>query len=150
VFSYLNAIDVLAIAEVCKPFYERVGAIFGKPGGGPSMPSPLSSPLSSSPPSQTGVLPPSKASEAAKSVLDDMPITEKVASSIASKLTSTEMKGIIALTEKLRKLEAVLIQMQAENEDVRARLQVRAIGTRCHGNMVCVERSKTVIFMWWL
>ena len=72
----------------------------------------------------TTSIPPSKASAAAKSVLDDMPITDKLATSIASKLSGAELKGIIGMTEKLRKLEAVLMQMQTENEDVRARWQV--------------------------
>lgn len=132
-FSYLTAVDVLAVAEVCKPFYERVGIIFGKPTSSPSTTTTgagRGSSLSGSPTPSTmmangGGMPPSKASAAAKSILDDMPITDKIASSIASKLTSAEMKGIISLTEKLRKLEGVLIQMQAENEDIRARLQVK-------------------------
>jgi hypothetical protein len=136
VFSYLEAKDVLAMAEVCKSFYDRVGAIFGKPGAGGSSSNDSSSGglgMSASGARAGGVeagagdsgpLPPSRASAAAKAVLDESPITEKVATSIASKLTSSEMKGIIGLTEKLKKLEAVVLQMQAENEDLRARLQV--------------------------
>lgn len=137
-FSYLNAVDVLATAEVCKSFYERVGAIFGKPGTG-GMGSSSSTATNTGLGASTsgsragaidgggadaGPLPPSRASATAKAVLDESPITEKVATSIASKLTSAEMKGIIGLTEKLKKLEAVVLQMQAENEDLRARLQV--------------------------
>lgn len=124
------------MAEVCKSFYDRVGAIFGKPGAGGSSSNDSSSGglgMSASGSRAGGVeagagdsgpLPPSRASAAAKAVLDESPITEKVATSIASKLTSSEMKGIIGLTEKLKKLEAVVLQMQAENEDLRARLQV--------------------------
>lgn len=137
VFSYLNAVDVLATAEVCRAFYDRVGAIFGKPGtASPPPTTPSASSASGagsggaggSSPSPDAPLPSSRASAAAKAVLDESPITDKVATSIASKLTSAEMKGIIGLTEKLKKLEAVVLQMQAENEDLRARLQVRAVG----------------------
>lgn len=189
VLSFLNTPDVLSSAEVCRPFYDRIGHIFGddKPsslppaataeaaaptstgpqpppfqqqsqsaaasrastptsffksyssllggaggggvGGGSSWSSLIaSSPLTSSSSSTSNagpsfIPPPSKASAAAKSVLGDVPITEKIATSMASKLSGAELKSIIAMTEKTKKLEAILLQFQAENEDVRERLQ---------------------------
>ena len=43
--------------------------------------------------------------------------------SMASKLTSAELKGILAFTERVKKMEALVVQFQVENENVRARLE---------------------------
>jgi hypothetical protein len=135
---------VLATAEVCRPFYDRVGLIFGKPssgvGGSSTTTGPSTAPPTPQPQAPGGeAAPRSRASSAARAILEDKapPLSDKLASSIASKLTGPELKGIIAMTEKLRRVEAVLAQLQAENEDVRARLQVG--GCVCFGvEYVCV------------
>lgn len=43
---------------------------------------------------------------------------------LSKRLTTAEMKGIIILTERGRKLEARASSLQAEKEDLYARLQV--------------------------
>lgn len=178
VFSYLSAPDVLATAEVCKPFYDRVGVIFGhqheegeaeaEAGGGtpPATTATASSTTSTTPTATTTTKPstpssflqnysnlllggaaadvlssslssllppPSSAAATARSLLGGGSaggggdgsgnITEKVAASMASKLTGPELKSILAMTERVKKMEALVVQFQAENEDARARLQ---------------------------
>jgi chromosome segregation ATPase len=58
---------------------------------------------------------------------------------MASKLTNAELKGILALTERVKKMEALVVQFQVENEDVRARLE-RAEGAK---NLLVGKLSKT-------
>lgn len=67
--------------------------------------------------------PPSRASAAAKSVLESGPaMSDKVASAVTAKLSGAELKGILALTERLRRMEGLVRQFQAENEDALKRL----------------------------
>lgn len=46
----------------------------------------------------------------------------QVASAVAGKLSGPELKGILAMTDRLKRLEALVGQFQAENEDARQRL----------------------------
>lgn len=55
-------------------------------------------------------------------------LSPEAVDSLSKRLTTAEMKGIIQLTERGRRLEAKASALQAEKEDLHARLQVRADG----------------------
>lgn len=57
-------------------------------------------------------------------------ISPELMDDLSKRLTTTEMKGIIQLTERSRRMEARAGTLQAEKEDLFARLQVgRAKGS---------------------
>lgn len=52
-------------------------------------------------------------------------LTKQMAEEISKKLTGPELKTIIAMTERLKKMTASMDSLHAENEDVKAKLKVR-------------------------
>lgn len=109
-FSYLKANSVLSTAQVCRPVFTRVDALFG-----------MGSTLHSKavvvppPPTSTAPLPPTPA-EAAHPLGD-------LAKKIAAKLNSTEMKGIVQMTERIRRLEAETGHLAQAKEDTETKLE---------------------------
>lgn len=94
IFSFLTTWNVLATAQTNRALYTRVDALFGIGSG--VRPKPRPKPRSS--------------------------LNAQTAAVIASKLTASEIKSIIALDENARKLEAECSLLRAEKEDLQAAL----------------------------
>mmetsp|Transcript_5022 Transcript_5022/g.15760 ORF Transcript_5022/g.15760 Transcript_5022/m.15760 type:complete len:463 (-) Transcript_5022:251-1639(-) len=119
-FSFLTARGVLAAAQTSRVFFARVDALFGM---GSSVAvaqrrrlkaqaSPQKTvPAKQQPPPQQDSRQPGRSS-----------LTAATAQAIASKLNAAEIKGIIALDERARKLELEVSALRAEKEDLKAAL----------------------------
>jgi hypothetical protein len=57
-------------------------------------------------------------------------LSERVAASLSSKLSSAELKSILALTERVKKMESLVAQFQVENENAWARLEGAEVAHR--------------------
>ena len=134
-FSFLNAGSVLSTAQVCNPFFTRVDAIFG-------MGSTINANAPPSPPPQQQRLatPRQQAATAAttpvataqsqqpdslsKVGIGKTPAMDvELAKKIAAKLNQAEMKGIVQMVERIKRLEGVLGHINEVKEDTDSRLQ---------------------------
>lgn len=69
-------------------------------------------------------------------------LSTEAVDNLSKRLTTAEMRSILQLTERSRRLEARAGSLQAEKEDLFARLQVGAASERvaCVGRMRCLAR----------
>ena len=148
-FSFLKAGSVLSTAQVCKPFFTRVDAIFGmgssinSPGSLP--PPPPTDTTASAPtaalrtadgsvvgsghPGSAMKIPdqPSKATTPSDSLskvgIGKTPAMDvELAKKIAAKLDNAEMKGIVQMVERIKRLEGVVGHLSDVKEDTESRL----------------------------
>jgi len=126
-FSFLTARGVLAAAQTGRGFFARVDALFGM-GSSVAVAQRRRAKAGQSPGAAAGTSgkqgsqPPAAANEAAPRQPGRSSLTAATASAIASKLNAAEIKGIIALDERARKLELEVSALRAEKEDLKAAL----------------------------
>ena len=127
-FSFLTARGVLAAAQTSRGFFARVDALFGM---GSSVAVAQRRRLKQNTPEQQKKPGPSQQKGSPAPVSKDATeprqvgrssLTAATASAIASKLNAAEIKGIIALDERARKLELEVSALRAEKEDLKAAL----------------------------
>ena len=144
-FAFLKAGSVLATAQVCKPFFTRVDAIFGMgssinsapppPPPPPPTPAFASAPASAVAPSSVAVETPTGGrvgggggggapDSLSKIGVGKTPAMDvELAKKIAAKLNPQEMKGIVQMVERIKRLEGVLGHLNEVKEDTDSRLQ---------------------------
>lgn len=117
IFSFLDAGSVLSTALVCRPFFTRVDGLFGMQSSIVSNPTPASDAKS-------------RSGSVAEAAAGSAPTTEAkggltaaLATQIAAKLNSTEMKAIIQMTERIKKLQRDTGALKEAKEDTEQRLQ---------------------------
>lgn len=132
-FSFLTANNVLGAAQVCRPFLTRVDALFGM-GSNVVTAAPRAQPT---PPASQRLMGadaggPTSGGRQGGATTDatsgggvgpKVGLSAALATQIAAKLNVTEMKGIIQMTERIKKLEAFNGQLNEAKEDVESRLQ---------------------------
>ncbi|KAJ1452001.1 hypothetical protein M885DRAFT_528239 [Pelagophyceae sp. CCMP2097] len=111
VFSFLSAWGVLACAQGDRAFFARVDVLFGMGSNVAHNVAAAAGPLAN-------LFAPRGGKSKAKAVL-----SAATASAISGKLNATEIKGIIALDERARRLEAECFAQRAEQEDLAAALE---------------------------
>jgi hypothetical protein len=117
-FSFLQARDVISVAQVCKPFFKRVDSIFGI--GSRVAREYNSAPNGTHASSRSGAI----GDRSVEKQLESPEFTAAMAAALAGKLTSPEMKAILSFKDRIRRQEGQIAELKAQKEDLAARLQV--------------------------
>ena len=131
IFSYLDTLDVISAAQICKALYTRVDTLFGMEGGAILSSASadeveehvetmkdlqaelLNAAAGSSSSSSNGNSTASSSSSRMMGEIDDL----------SKKLSGNELQLIISMTEKIKQLSLELEETRAEKEDMGANLQ---------------------------
>ena len=129
IFSFLQTVEVLSYAQVCRYVYQRMDKIFGidsttvKPEWAALPPPPVAQPIASpiKPASVDTVVNPVKVKT--DDGLSDVKLTREVVDELTKRLTPQQMKLILSIAEKLKKQASMIELLNDEKEDINSRLQ---------------------------
>jgi hypothetical protein len=126
VFSFLDTMDVISTAQSCKSLYTRIDSLFG-------IESSVAAAMVSAGSSAGGTYISSNAPvevrlAADETVKEGFPPADKMMQQLdelSRKLTGSELKLILSLTERVKSLSSELVDARVEKEDIAANLQVK-------------------------